>query len=815
MLALWLALTICAAPASGDTELTAERLLHDGKRDLTTAEGRARLVSGGSIINAERIVYDEHKRIATAVGHVVVRNVDNGKLAVIADLVTVLLDDNKEVREIYLYDGQAQSKKDVSDEAFLAADTAEKLEKTGNIQALLQGNHLVREPNGWRVEYLELVPCECDYKNPSWSISSTEAVVDTKNDRVAVTNPVVKLWSVPVLWLPWLSLPLNDRQSGLLFPKPATAPVTGFGLELPVYLTLGRSADITLTPGFFLGGTQDNGLAGPKLSTEFRYAPSKRVTGKAILGLVYDFRTPRAVEQELARLRGSGHRGMRGEFAWQHVQDFDFGFGARADVNVHSDGDYNRDLTVDVLLSSTTYLRSGAKVFHRGRDHYLGLDVGLRQDIQWGYDLLGRRAELTLPYNAALFGPGTLQRLPAFTFGWLPPVLGPLRFEVEGEVVRLSPLYSKTGDEGVNAAGGMILPTPFLDGINRLYAPRGVVGTGDRIWQVGEREARTRLMALPKISVTAQPFGVFSASAFAAWRQFVWAGEASGNTWHRGYLLLGGRLETEVSRRFGRVRHVIQPLVEVRAVPFGAESYDAIVPYDAVDAAVPGISARVQGIAELRQRLMDGSNELLRVDVGQGLEFSGPRMEPTPGEFYGRVGSRIGWFSALGVLRFDPLANRVAYDGLTPVQPGRFTRASGRADVDDGRGHGAYFSYENVLMEGTMRSRQPIDLLFLVDRGFTTATRVQMITAGARWSFGPLSLRYDATLLQEQPNTTSTTPSDGRWVFQQHMVGVGFAPACDCWRVDVYAVQPLYPTIQPPQFIGGVTVSRFGTIGTR
>lgn len=809
MLGLLLALTICATPETADIELTAERLLHDGQTEISTAEGRAKLVSGGSVIDAYRIVYDKKRNVATAVGNVVARLVQNGKVAVVADLVTVVLDDDREVREIYLYDGQALSKKDVSDEAFLAASTPAALERAGTTQAILQGNHLVREPNGWRVEYLELVPCECDFKNPTWSISSSEAVVDTENDRVSVTNPVVRIYGVPVLWLPWLSLPLNERQSGLLFPRPAFSAVSGFGLELPVYITLGRSADITFTPGFFLGGTQPNGLAGPKLATEFRYAPAKRVTGKALLGLVYDFRTPRTVDLTTAN-RGSGHRGLRGELSWQHTQDFDFGFGVRGDLNLHSDGDYNRDLTTDVLLSSTTYLRSAAKVFHRGRDHYLGLDVGLRQDIQWGYDLLGRRAELGLPDSAAIFGPGTLQRLPAFTFGWLPTsTLGPLRFEVEGDVTRLSPLYSNTGDEGVNAAGGALLPTTFATGVNSFYLPRGAAGAGDRIWQPGEREARTRLMAMPKVSVSAQPFGVLSVSGFAAWRQFVWAGEASGKTLHRGYLLLGGRVETELSRRFGDVRHVIQPLVEVRAVPFGAESFESIIPYDAVDAAVPGLSPRLQGVVELRQRLMRGAVELLRVDVGQGLELSGARFEPTPGELYGRVGSRVGWFSAQGLLRFDPLAQRVAYDGVTRVDPGFFTRVSARAEVDDWKGHGAYVAYENVLMEGTMRSRQPIDLLFLVDRGYTSATRVQMITAGAKWAFGPLSLRYDA-MLQEQ-----TTLSPPQWGLQQHSIGVGFAPACDCWRVDLFAVQQLFPTVLPPMFNGTVTVSRFGTIGAR
>lgn len=817
MLGLWLALTICAAPEGADIELTAERMLHDGQKDLTTAEGRAKLVTEGAAIDATRIVYDKQRNVATAVGNVVARMTKSGKVAVVADLVTVILDDDHEVREVYLYDGQALSKKDVSDERFLAASTAEEVEKAGTTQAVLQGNHLVREPNGWRVEWLELVPCECDFKNPSWSISSTSAVVDTENDRVSMTNPIIRIKDIPVLWLPWLSLPLTDRQSGLLFPRPATSPITGFGLELPVYLTLGRSADLTLTPGFFLGGPLQNGMAGPKLATEFRYAPSRRASGKAVLGLIYDFRTPRAVDvlQSGSTNRGAGHRGMRGEFGWQHTQDFDLGFGARVDVNAHSDGDYNRDLYVDVLLSSTTYLRSGAKVFHKGRDHYLGLDVGLRQDIQWGYDWLGRRAELLLPDSAAIYGPGTLQRLPAVTFGWLPTAtLGPARFEVEGDVVRLSPLFSKTGDEGVSAAGGGVLPITFQQAVSSMYLPRSTVfGVGDRLWQAGEREARTRMMVLPKLSVSATPFDVMSVSAFAAWRQLLWAGEASGQTWHRGYLLLGGRVETEVSRFFGSVRHVIQPLVEVRALAFGAESFNVITPYDAVDAAVPGISSRVQGIVELRQRLMQGNNELLRVDVGQGAELSGPRMDPTLGEFYGRVGSRIGWFSAQGTLRFDPLAQRVAYDGVTAVMPGAFTRASGRVEVDDFRGHGAYFSYENMLMEGTMRSRQPIDLLFLIDRGYTSATRVQMITFGAKWNFGPISARYDAMLF-EKP--VEGAPELGTpLTFQQHSVGIGFAPACDCWRVDLLATQQLYPKPAFPGVGFSVTISRFGSIGTR
>lgn len=839
MLGLWVALVLVAPPRgeTSEIELTAERLLHDGKRELTTAEGEAKLVTEGAAIDADRIVYDKERRLATAMGHVVARLTQGGRIVVIADLMTLRFDEQQQVREVFLYDGQALSKKEVSAEALLAADTAEKAEKVGVTQALLQGNHLVRDGSNWTVDELELVPCECDFKNPSWSITSSSATIDTEADRVSVTNPVFRIKNVPVLWLPWLSLPLTDRQSGILFTRPAFSVLNGFSLEQPVYFTLGRSADITLTPGFFTGGSNPlaGGVAGPKLSTEFRYTPSSRAAGKVILGLLYDFRTPRDVL--FTTLRGTGDRGLRGELGWQHIQDFDKGFAARVDVNAHSDGDYNRDLTVDIIASTATYLRSTATVFHRGVDHYIGLDVGLRQDIQWGYDWLGRGTLIntspqTVGRNPAMegatppvgdFGPGTLQRLPAITFGWAPStMLGPLRFDIEGDAVRLAPLFSRTGDEGAAAAGGAILREPFAVGVDRLFNPNpqnpyGIVrsGVGDRAWQPGEREARDRLMVLPRLSISAQPGGVMSASAFVAWRQLGWWGEASGKAWGRGYLLLGGRLETELSRTFakGSLRHVIQPIAELRAIPWGFDGRpgDLPVAYDAVDSAVPDVSPRFQGVVELRQRLLsrDGT-EVLRLDLGQGFEASGVNyaaITPTLGESFGRLSARIGWFSAQGVVRIDPIGSRYATvplmpPGLTP------TRIAGRAELNDGR-HGGYVGYEQLLMEGTARSRQPIDLLFLIDRGYTSTTQVRQLTFGAHWDFGPVSLRYDA-LLGDRGTTSGTVLG-----FQQHTATVGISPACDCWRVDVFATQPLFPTVIFPQLGFNVTISKFGTIGAR
>lgn len=873
MFGLWLALAICAAPETpvevSEVQITAERVLHDGKKLISTAEGNAKLIAEGSAVDADRIVYDQNRRVATAMGHVVARLTQGGKIAVIADLMSLRFDDRQQITDIYLYDGRALSKVDVPIEKFLAADTEEKVEKAGTTQALLTGNHLRRNGNDWTIEQLELVPCECDFKNPSWSITSSTATVDTDDDRVSVTSAVIRIKGIPVLWLPWLSLPLTDRQTGLLFPKPDYSPLNGFSFEQPVFVTLGRSADLTLTPGFFTGAPitinsttgkesqSPTGIAGPRLRTEFRYVPSTRASGQINLGLVYDFRTRRDVATAGRDEFDKTPRGWRGELRWFHTQDFDRGFGARVDFNGHSDGDYNRDNTIDVILNTATYLRSSATAFHRGTNHSLTLDVGLRQDIQWGYDWMGNGTLLAPGRVIGSFGPGTLQRLPALTFGWTPDPIGPVRFTLETEAVRLAPLFSNTGDEGSLAAEGAILPTTFSTGIDRLFNPsspffststnpRGLLtsGMGNRQWDPGEREARDRLMLKPTLTAAVSPGGAFTLSGSAAWRQSLWAGEASGRSWARGYLILGGALETQLSRRFadGAVRHVIEPRLEVRAVPLGFDcGWDAartggcgtarastIVPYDQVDFAVPDVTPRAQAIAELRQRFhsRDGT-EVFRLEVGQGAEFSlapvapgsvAGALTPTLGETFGRATFRIGWLSGQGAMRIDPLASRLASDGVTIVPTPGLTRASARLDLDDGRGHGAYGTYENVVMEGTARSRQPLDLLFLIDRGYTSTNRIQQITFGARWNFGPVGVRYDALVAEQNLDPTGTT--DARLAFSQHSLSVGITPACDCWRLDLTATQPIpwregKAQLQAPGFGFSISVARFGTIGGR
>ncbi len=812
MLALISTLLLTAAPDPAPAlAIDAERLLHDGARHVLTYEGHARLRGEGLAVDAERLVYDENADAITASGAVVARLTRGGLVAITADVLTLKLEDG-EVTDVYVLDGKTVSKKDTTAAALLAADTAEALARTGHVQAQLEGNHLHHQGSKWTTEHLTLVPCECDFEHPSWSIESGHAVIDTEAERVAVTMPVVRIKHVPVLWLPWLSLPLTSRQTGLLFPRPTYSALNGFGLEQPVFVTLGRSADLTVSPGFYTGGTSPNlGIAGPKLGLEFRYAPSRRAFGRVTLGLLWDTKVVRdPFDGSLPTLTTPvPSRGLRGEFAWAHVQDFDGGFGARVDLNAYSDGFYNRDITTDVIAATAGYLRSTASIFQRSDWHLASLEVSLRQDLQFGYDWLGRA-----PYNAheSPFGPGLMQRWPALTVSApLKQVAGPLFADATAEFVRLAPLFSKTGDEGTLAnegsttdASGQEVPWACLNA--QLFSTPGVsgpcggvkTGQGDRVWQPGEREARDRVMLMPRLQVLGALGDLLALSASAAWRQSVWFGEASRRTWQRGALVLDARAETELSRDYSGWRHVIQPLIAVRAVPLvvrGGSDPSSLepVPYDEVDAAIPrGGAGWVQSALEVRQRLTHAGQEVLRLDLGQGLNLATPGAStPSLGESWGRLQATI-WLVKLGnLVRADPVG-------------GRLTRLSAYLGLDDGRGHGVLGSYENALDDGTDRTRTPIDLLFGPRVPLAFTSRAQLLTGSAYWNFGPVGLRYDLQLNSVVPGTLQVL---------QQQASVSLTPACDCWRVDVFAREGA--VLKAPDVGVSLTVSRFGSIGTR
>ncbi|MFP2910027.1 LPS-assembly protein LptD [Pyxidicoccus sp. 3LFB2] len=731
-------------PTGETVELAADFVAYEADKQVLTARGHCELRTGDMLLRADEVTYDEAGQVATATGNVMF--VGPGGMAAVADSVRV------DIRsfEANLQGGLFMQKRGVTLEAMLSAKTPQELRAMGETPVILSGTRIRRTgPQSFVVDDLAFTPCECGPGEPSWRVEASSANV-VLGERATLSWPVVYVHSVPVFAVPWLYLPLAERRSGLLMPKPSFSGINGFTLEQPVFFTLGRSYDVTFTPGYFMGagdqektlnnpetGTADlvredpdRGVKGPRLLTEFRYTPSERTRGRATLGLLYDLRPIRNpidggyFREQVGDVRTLNivpeARGLRGEASWQHLQELGSGWYDRVDASILSDGFYTADITADIIAREYQYLRSTAALYKREDELYAGMDVSLRQDIRSGFqyfqtDRVPANAWGDIPPGTELKRPITFHRIPGITFA-LPerPLVGGLIGGLRVEYSRLSPIFGGYGDEGID--GIFRIRNDYIPPWNSPEA--GPVRPDplqlDGVFNGADREARDRVDFFPRVSTSFGLGHYARITPSVGLRQDVWVGEQSGKTWQRGYPIAGLLVDSQVAttwagRGDAKYRHAIAPSLEMRYVPGGwgrvpsAGASDSGVPqpYDEVDAAVPlRDDGRTRGFLHailavdqtLRLKRGNDMREPLRLRIGQGFDFT--RHGPTTlGE------------SATGPVLRDTFARLSASAGvltaggqirLDPTTL-RVTQITAEFNVDNGKGAALYARFDDLL----------------------------------------------------------------------------------------------------------------------
>jgi LPS-assembly protein len=92
----------------------------------------------------------------------------------------------------------------------------------------------------------------CEEAVPKWSFTADSARIRT-NDRLRLKNAKFRVKNVPLLVVPFASIPIKqkDRSSGFLTPTVGYSGRKGFRLSTAYYKTLGDSADATLRGDLF------------------------------------------------------------------------------------------------------------------------------------------------------------------------------------------------------------------------------------------------------------------------------------------------------------------------------------------------------------------------------------------------------------------------------------------------------------------------------------------------------------------------------------------------------------------------------------
>jgi len=237
----------------------------------------------------------------------------------------------------------------------------------------------------------------CTQPTPYWSFSVTSATI--RIDHYArMWNVLFKTYKVPIIYLPYVMWPVKrDRAAGLLMPEFNSTQERGRAITLPLFIPLGKSADLTLIGRHY----SEAGFGGGGV---LRFIPNLR--GAASLDAFYI--KDEALEEPEGRYRAT----------YNQTQSFKNGFRMVADLNFVSDFDYFTDFERDLdLVSSPTILarlefsRNGPwtsiNVRELSRDQLFSSGDSLLQqtlpEIEWrGRSKKLGRSPLYLTYESSL-----------------------------------------------------------------------------------------------------------------------------------------------------------------------------------------------------------------------------------------------------------------------------------------------------------------------------------------------------------------------------------------------------------------------------
>ncbi len=97
----------------------------------------------------------------------------------------------------------------------------------------------------------------CDYRKndkcPPWSIQSSKMLHDNKKKTIYYDNALIKVYDIPIFYLPKLSHPdpTVERRSGFLTPSLLNSTNLGSGFAVPYFFNLGVDKNFTLSSRFY------------------------------------------------------------------------------------------------------------------------------------------------------------------------------------------------------------------------------------------------------------------------------------------------------------------------------------------------------------------------------------------------------------------------------------------------------------------------------------------------------------------------------------------------------------------------------------
>ena len=293
----------------------------------------------------------------------------------------------------------------------------------------------------------------CQLPKPDWLL--TGALFSLDGDKAKAKNSIFHLLSVPLLYLPYVTHPINpnERQSGLLIPVLGDSSSKGVTFGEQVYFVINRSMDLTLGSTFYsLRGFSELGT--------FRYR-----------GLRQNF-----VTAHFTALQDRGYTPTGGVYTNQGGQDVTLK--ARYDAAPEIGSNVETRYVADVeYLSSYIYREAFTDNFNQavstdilstiyGTKNFNGYSAAFRADRYEGLKPVAQTAAEVAAGNAVQNSQLTIFHIPALTFASVDHPIGstPLLWSIDssaGGLKRTQPEFTTGGVGRFDLHPEVALPLQF------------------------------------------------------------------------------------------------------------------------------------------------------------------------------------------------------------------------------------------------------------------------------------------------------------------------------------------------------------------
>jgi LPS-assembly protein len=220
----------------------------------------------------------------------------------------------------------------------------------------------------------------CNFRNndkcPPWTIQAKQMLHDQTKKTIYYNNAVIKIYDIPVFYIPKLSHPdpTVDRRSGFLVPYLSSSKNLGAGLTIPYFWDVNKDKNLTITSKLF--ATEN-----PLFIGDYHQA-FKNSNLKADFGFTEGYKKNSSKKK----------KGDKSHFFSKFTKEFKNSNVSESALNLtlqHVSNDkYLKLYKIDseIVNYNTSTLENSIDFTHENEDVFLGLTASIFEDLGEGYN---------------------------------------------------------------------------------------------------------------------------------------------------------------------------------------------------------------------------------------------------------------------------------------------------------------------------------------------------------------------------------------------------------------------------------------------